>query len=282
MPDTFTTNLNLTKPEVGASRDSWGVKWNSNADALDTAIGNRALRATEIGATAGLEGGGSLAANRTIGIADAGVTTAKIADGAVTNAKLAGGSIPAILGYTPANKAGDTFTSRVQINYAASGALQLNTSNNINGIQFLNGTNITGQIGANSTYPFYVQNASSNNVVYADASGNFVAVGNVSAYSDASLKENVQTIHDGLDLVRQMRGVRYTRIGDGKAEVGVIAQEMEPVLPEVIHRGEKLSVCYQNLTAPLIEAVKQLDEIAAKQGRLIEDLTARIKALEAR
>lgn len=281
MPDTFTPNLNLTKPEVGASRDSWGVKWNTNADALDTAIGNRALRATEIGATGGLEGGGSLAANRTIGIADGGVSTAKIANGAVTNAKLAGGSVSALLGYTPANKAGDTITGPVQINHSGSGALLLNT-NNINSIQFLNGTTINGQLGANTTYPFFVQNTSSSNVIYADASGNFVAVGNISAYSDASLKENVVTINDALDLIRKMRGVRYTRIGDGKAEIGVIAQEMEAVLPEVVHHGEKLSVAYQNLTAPLIEAVKQLDEIVAKQGRIIEDLTSRIKALEAK
>ena len=38
MSDTYTTGLNLTKPEAGASRDTWGSKWNTNLDALDAAI----------------------------------------------------------------------------------------------------------------------------------------------------------------------------------------------------------------------------------------------------
>lgn len=274
MPDTFTSNLNLTKPEVGASRDTWGVKWNSNADSLDTAIANRALRATEIGTAGGLEGGGSLAANRVLSISDGGVSTAKIANGAVTNAKLAGGNVPALLGYTPLNKAGDTMTGNLDVpSMSVTGATPT--------IWFYDNDQADFAVQVNSNV-WHIFNQSGTAIIYTDQSGNLTAAGNVSAYSDASLKENVVTMHDGLELVRKMRGVRYTRIVDGRAEVGVIAQEIEPVLPEVVHHGEKLSVAYQNLTAPLIEAVKQLDEIVAKQGRAIEDLTSRIKALEAK
>lgn len=38
MPDTFTANYNLTKPEPNASRDTWGTKWNANLDELDTIV----------------------------------------------------------------------------------------------------------------------------------------------------------------------------------------------------------------------------------------------------
>ena len=276
MPDTFTTNLNLTKPEVGASRDSWGVKWNSNADALDTAIGNRALRATEIGTTGGLEGGGSLAANRVLSISDGGVSTAKIANGAVTNAKLAGGSVPALLGYVPLNKAGDTMTGNLTV-----------PSMSVNGgaptIWFYDDDQADFAVHVNSNL-WYVLNQSGNGIIYTDQSGNFTAAGNVAAYSDASLKTNVRTVDRALEKVKAMRGVYYDRIGDAHPRVGVIAQEMETVLPEVIYQtGEGLlAVAYGDISAVLIEAVKELSDTVAKQGRTIEDLTARVKALEAK
>ena len=101
-----------------------------------------------------------------------------------------------------------------------------------------------------------------------DASGNLTATGNVTAYSDARLKKNVSTIDNALALVEKMRGVRYERIEDGKAGVGVIAQEMQEVVPEVVHEGENLSVAYGNLVGVLIEAVKEL--------------SARVKELEAK
>ena len=91
---------------------------------------------------------------------------------------------------------------------------------------------------------------------------------NVTAYSDERLKDNIETIENGLDKVEQLRGVTYTR--DEKENIGVIAQEVEKILPEVVltaddEMGTK-SVDYGRLTAVLIEAVK--------------DLSARVKELE--
>ena len=92
-------------------------------------------------------------------------------------------------------------------------------------------------------------------------SGNFVATGNVTAFSDERLKENVQTIEGALDKVAQMRGVTYnykSELNDGQRGTGVIAQEIQQVMPEVVEEGEYLSVAYGNLVGVLIEAVKEL------------------------
>lgn len=95
-----------------------------------------------------------------------------------------------------------------------------------------------------------------------DMSGNLTMAGNVTAYSDVRLKKDVETIDGALALVSKMRGVRYTRIDTENRNVGVIAQEMLEVLPEVVQQGvgddDTLSVAYGNLVGVLIEAVKEL------------------------
>ena len=94
-------------------------------------------------------------------------------------------------------------------------------------------------------------------------SGSFTASGNITAYSDERLKENVQTIEGALDKVAQMRGVTYnykSELHDGQRGTGVIAQEIQQVMPEVVEEGEYLSVAYGNLVGVLIEAVKELKE----------------------
>jgi len=93
-----------------------------------------------------------------------------------------------------------------------------------------------------------------------DASGNLTADGNVTAYSDERLKDNIQTLENGLDKVNQLRGITYTR--KEKENIGVVAQEVEKILPEIVltaddEMGTK-SVDYSRLTAVLIEAVKEL------------------------
>ena len=87
-------------------------------------------------------------------------------------------------------------------------------------------------------------------------SGAFTATGNITAFSDERLKDNVETIEGALDKVSQMRGVMYDK--DGERGTGVIAQEMQQVMPEVVQDGEYLSVAYGNIVGVLIEAVKEL------------------------
>ena len=85
----------------------------------------------------------------------------------------------------------------------------------------------------------------------------------VTAFSDERLKENIETISDALDKVCQMRGVTFDRIdADGERQMGVIAQEVEKVAPEVVREDKSedkiKSVAYGNMVGLLIEAIKDL------------------------
>ena len=86
--------------------------------------------------------------------------------------------------------------------------------------------------------------------------------GSVTANSDARLKDDIETIDDGLEKVLQLRGVSYIKKDSGRREVGVIAQEVEEVIPEVVRTNEDgiKSVSYGNMVSVLIEAVKELTE----------------------
>jgi hypothetical protein len=85
----------------------------------------------------------------------------------------------------------------------------------------------------------------------------------VTAFSDERLKRDIETIPNALDKVCQMRGVTFERIDDeGSRSMGVIAQEIEKIIPEVVREDsseEKIkSVAYGNMVGVLIEAIKEL------------------------
>ena len=91
--------------------------------------------------------------------------------------------------------------------------------------------------------------------------GNTTFGGTITENSSIRYKENVETINNGLDKVLQMRGVTYDKKDSGVKEIGVIAEEIYEVLPEVIlknEEGEVDSVSYGRITAVLIEAIKDL------------------------
>jgi hypothetical protein len=101
--------------------------------------------------------------------------------------------------------------------------------------------------------------------------GSFTATGDITAYSDDTLKTNVQVIDGALGKVEAIRGVTFDRISDGSTSTGVIAQELKAVLPEAVHTDAEgvHSVAYGNITGLLIEAVKELsaqvEELKAKK-----------------
>ena len=126
-------------------------------------------------------------------------------------------------------------------------------------------------VGNNCT-GFSSSTTSSSYTIY--STGAIYSTGNITAYSDARMKENIVTIDSALDKVCAMRGVYYNKIDDEtKArQVGVIAQEMlEPeACPEAVTYAEDVDeygVSYGNLVGVLIEAIKELrQEVAELKG----------------
>ena len=128
--------------------------------------------------------------------------------------------------------------------------------------------------GADQSYPWFVHddvssasallihfNGVADRFSFKD-NGDFIAVGNVTAYSDVSLKENIETVPNALDKVLNLRGVYFDKKDqpDVPRQMGVIAQEVEEVVPEVVSTGadEMKTVAYGNLVGLLIESIKEL------------------------
>ncbi len=113
----------------------------------------------------------------------------------------------------------------------------------------------TGNVGIGTTttsYKLYVQ-------------GDIYATGDITAFSDAAIKTDITPITAALDTVNALNGVRYTRVDNQQRKIGLIAQEVQKVLPEVVvNAGGNIGVSYQTLTALLIEAVKELSEKVKK------------------
>ena len=113
----------------------------------------------------------------------------------------------------------------------------------------------TGNVGIGTTttsYKLYVQ-------------GDIYATGDITAFSSEAIKTDVATITNALNTVESLRGVSYTRTDNQQKKIGLIAQEVQRVLPEVVVNSDNnIGVNYQTLTALLIEAVKELSEKVRK------------------
>ena len=153
-----------------------------------------------------------------------------------------------------------TITGNLTVNGTFSGNVTTSARAAISGGTGITYNNSTGVIDCDINTPAEVglQHLSNGG---RNLNGDFTATGNVTAFSDERLKENVETIEGALDKVSQMRGVTYkfkSELNDGQRGTGVIAQEMQQVMPEVVQDGEYLSVAYGNLVGVLIESIKEL------------------------
>ena len=130
---------------------------------------------------------------------------------------------------------------------------------------WFNGSHLYLDVGRSSgvtTADFIIRDDTTQKFRFYTGSGNFLADGNITAYSDARLKDEIEPIPDAVDKVKQLRGVTYIRTDKEEAHVrhtGVIAQEVLEVLPEVVSQDDDgiYAVAYGNMVGLLIEAIKE-------------------------
>ena len=197
--------------------------------------------------------------------------------------------------------AGDNHNAGIEAygNSQGTGYLFVGESSTNGGGVFYNGNGIpafaTGETA--DTIGFYRKNSGTNEVVfsYPNNSNDVSFRGSVSASSfstpgglnvvgvitctdlnstsDKNLKYDIRKVENSISLLNEINGVEFKWKSNDKPSIGVIAQEVEKVLPELIGGGETKSVNYNGLIGVLIEAVKT-------QQTQIDELNARIERLE--
>ena len=114
---------------------------------------------------------------------------------------------------------------------------------------------------------------SSTKLTFTPSTGNLEAT-QFTSLSDRSKKTNIRPIQNALDITKQLDGVRFDWIDNDKESIGVIAQDVEKILPELVETSDDgtKSVAYQNMVAVLIEAVKEQQKQIDRQQELINQL----------
>ena len=105
------------------------------------------------------------------------------------------------------------------------------------------------------------------------------------SYSSRRWKSDIQPLHGALGKVELLRGVSYTYTANGKHDIGMIAEEVGKVVPEVVSYEENgkdaRGIDYARLTALLVEAVKQQQSEIQQEKSQIRRLEAKVRRLEA-
>jgi hypothetical protein len=240
------TNKTLTTPTVGSggANFSGSSSGTVNLRASAAASGTLTLPAET----------GTLISTASVGV----VTSGNISDGTLLNEDI--------------NASAGIAVSKL----AASTISGITLGNNLNSLSF--GSYLTAGSSYNGSSSVSVSVAAttantSDTLVARNASGDFSAGSINCSYltasftvealdfnstSDLNLKTNVNTIENSLDIVNSLRGVSFDWKVNGNKSYGVIAQELEEVLPDLVTTKENKSVNYNGLVGVLLQAVKEL------------------------
>jgi len=164
------------------------------------------------------------------------------------------------------------------------------TSNKRLIMRAVDGSSEGGEIymsGAGSNVGFTLDNNTSNARIFWDSGTHYLQVNgdlyanNYYHNSDERLKTDIST-SKGLSIIEKLRGVSFRWKANGERSDGVIAQELEKVMPEAVRSakdGHKV-VAYDVLFAPLIESIKELKAANDAQAEEIRKLRDRVNVLE--
>jgi hypothetical protein len=90
--------------------------------------------------------------------------------------------------------------------------------------------------------------------------GNVYVAGYITGLSDIRYKTNISNITEPIDKIEQLQGVYYNLLHEEKRSIGLIAQEVEKIIPEVVYTNtdNTKSIAYGNMIAVLVESIKEL------------------------
>jgi uncharacterized protein YunC (DUF1805 family) len=220
----------------------------------------------------------AMATDTELSTAISNVTSSAASTAAADATTKADAALAAAKVYADANDANTTYSvgngGLTEVNFTSADNSKLDgiaasATNVTNNNQISNGAGyITSYVDTNTTYTAGngMSLSGTEFLMSGSYTGSFTATGDITAYSDDSLKTNVQVIDGALGKVEAIRGVTFERIEDGSVSTGVIAQELKAVLPEAVHTDAEgiHSVAYGNITGLLIEAVKELSAQVAE------------------
>jgi len=153
------------------------------------------------------------------------------------------------------------------------------------------GTNAAHDV--TESYRLYISSSNSyptTPLIYGEFDNNLVQInGQLVFPSDERLKKNIEPLKAALEKVVSLNGVSYEWKADVNndrgfskgREIGLIAQEVETVLPELVHTDSKgyKSLTYDRLVPVLIEAIKEQQKVIDQKSRMLDEQQAAIKML---
>ena len=252
--NTLTASLATTyEGRASASKTIFSGSSQVSHDSTTGYSANRHIDHTAVSITAGsgLTGGGDISTTRTISIANLGVTDAMLA-GSISNGKLTNSTITIAGQSTALGSSVTAETIRTAIGTVVTGSAQI-------------------AIASTSGFGTYLNQAvlSTSSPTFAGLTinGAITATGDITAYysSDKRYKNNIQPITNALAKVRTLNGVTWewnddvNEVTKAAPKTGLIAQEVQSVLPEVVKEKEDgyLGLDYAKMMGLMVEAIKE-------------------------